>query len=138
LIQFPSKITADYFKQVAAILKKTAAGNGHWQLCAEFRHPSWYTAKAFSMLARYNTSIVLHDMPTAAISNPDTQARVLYYRFHGPAGDYKGSYSKAKLDSYVADIKLSLIAGKDVYVYFNNTMGSAFANAQYILHKAMV
>ncbi|MEO5684868.1 MAG: DUF72 domain-containing protein [Chitinophagaceae bacterium] len=140
LIQFPGKITADYFKQVNAILKQTAAGNveSRWKICVEFRHGSWYNAKTFSMLAKWKASVVLHDISKGAINTPGPETQVIYYRFHGPAGDYKGSYSPLQLKKYLVDIKASLKSGKDVYVYFNNTMGNAFANAQYVLKSVPV
>ena len=137
LIQFPGKITADYFDQVESILNQTATSNheNQWKICVEFRHNSWYNAKTFLMLTRWNASIVLHDMRKGAIFAPVQETQVIYYRFHGPKGDYRGSYSKAKLKRFIADIKESLMEGRDVYVYFNNTMGSTFDNAQYLLQS---
>ncbi|MNI88001.1 hypothetical protein D3C73_1452560 [compost metagenome] len=49
-------------------------------------------------------------------------------RFHGPEGDYKGSYEDAVLHEYSGYIKEWLAEEKEVYVYFNNTIGSAIAN----------
>jgi uncharacterized protein YecE (DUF72 family) len=50
-------------------------------------------------------------------------------RFHGPEGNYRGSYTDEFLKEKAIDIKRWSGEGKDVYVYFNNTAGEAFENA---------
>ncbi len=60
----------------------------------------------------------------------------IYFRFHGPKGDYRGSYSIEFLEEQAEKIESLLHDGKDVYAYFNNTMGNAFENAMSL--KAMV
>ncbi|MNU04703.1 hypothetical protein D3C72_2492280 [compost metagenome] len=49
-------------------------------------------------------------------------------RFHGPEGNYKGSYEDSFLQEYSFYIKDWLDEGKEVYVYFNNTVGAALDN----------
>ncbi|MEJ7589534.1 MAG: DUF72 domain-containing protein, partial [Ferruginibacter sp.] len=56
-------------------------------------------------------------------------ARFIYLRFHGPAGDYRGSYDTDFLRDQYERIMDWQANGKDVYAYFNNTIGSAFENA---------
>jgi uncharacterized protein YecE (DUF72 family) len=53
-----------------------------------------------------------------------------YLRYHGPKGDYRGSYTGAFLREEARKIATWRGAGKDVYVYFNNTAGDALANAR--------
>jgi len=53
----------------------------------------------------------------------------VYLRFHGPAGDYKGGYTDAQLQQYAMRIHAWMEEGKEVYVYFNNTIGDALQNA---------
>jgi uncharacterized protein YecE (DUF72 family) len=57
------------------------------------------------------------------------KAGFVYLRFHGPKGDYRESYSDQFLKSKAEEIRGWLSEGKDVYTYFNNTIGSAFDNA---------
>jgi uncharacterized protein YecE (DUF72 family) len=60
----------------------------------------------------------------------------MYYRFHGPTGNYRGTYDEQFLRQQAQKMRASLTLGRDVYAYFNNTMGSAFQNAMDL--KAMV
>ena len=56
------------------------------------------------------------------------KSMAIYVRFHGPQGDYRGTYDEAFLHEYAAYIYEWLVEGKSVFVYFNNTMGKAFDN----------
>ena len=60
----------------------------------------------------------------------DLQADFIYVRFHGPTGNYRGSYSDDVLSEYAGYIMDWVDEGKIVYVYFNNTAGDAFNNLQ--------
>jgi uncharacterized protein YecE (DUF72 family) len=50
-------------------------------------------------------------------------------RFHGPKGDYRGSYEDGVLKGKAEEITQWADQGKDVYSYFNNTAGNAYENA---------
>jgi uncharacterized protein YecE (DUF72 family) len=132
LIQFPASITIDFINKVSAILERLHKTDPqhHWRKCVEFRHTSWYTGATNTMLDNYKASLVLHDMPASAISIPHTKADFVNLRFHGIKGDYKGTYDHDLLQDYTVKIKNWLQQGKDVYAYFNNTIGNAFENAQ--------
>ena len=131
LLQFPGKITVDYFNDVENILDKIRQSDkrNEWKIAVEFRHASWYMAETFELMDDYHASVVLHDIPKGKNSELGKSAGFVFIRFHGPAGDYRGSYSKEQLKAYAIKIKSWLKQGKDVYAYFNNTMGSAFENA---------
>lgn len=132
LIQFPASITVDYLPAIKMILdqiKKQNTGAQPWRLAFEFRHTSWYTKPVYSLLNKHSASIVLHDKPGSAIVEPPVKADFVYLRFHGPNGDYRGSYSDDLLHERAEQINGWLDNGKDVYVYFNNTMGSVLENA---------
>lgn len=134
LVQFPASIKADRSVQVLEILKHLIQLNENrkWKICVEFRDAGWYRNDfILSMLHGLNVSVVVHDMPasqtqTCIAGNP------VYIRFHGVAGDYRGSYSDQFLESYALQISHWLTSEKDVYVYFNNTIGEAFRNAQFL------
>ena len=95
----------------------------------EFRSATWYNVKTFKLLNTYNASLVLHDMPNSNNLKSDIPFSFAYFRFHGHFGDYKGSYTEQFLTEQAKKITALLNDKKDVYVYFNNTMGSAFENA---------
>jgi len=131
LIQFPGKITLDYFDKVELILQEIQHldPTGQWRIAVEFRNASWYTGETSELLDEYSATIVLHDFAKARNFNMAGKAGFVYLRFHGPKGDYRESYSDQFLKSKADEIRGWLSEGKDVYTYFNNTMGSAFDNA---------
>lgn len=100
-----------------------------WKLAVEFRHSSWYTPAVLHLLDTCWASVVLQDMPDSAITSPNENGFV-YIRFHGPAGDYKGGYTHEYLQVFAKRISAWLAEGKDLYVYFNNTIGDAIANTK--------
>jgi len=130
LIQFPKSLTAIYFQQLVnlLIILKDAGADQDWKLSFEFRHKSWYRENVYALLKEYNAGIVVHDMPASAPPLIENNADFVYLRFHGPTGDYKGSYSNDFLHEYAQYINEWHAKGKSVYVYFNNTMGDAVKN----------
>ena len=132
LIQLPPSITFQYLQEVDNILQQLQNSNeqNSWQLAIEFRHSSWYQDSVYAMLNKYNTSLVLHDMPLSKtpIIRPTTE--FVYFRFHGPTGNYNGGYSEKFIQHYVDLVQVLVSEGKDVYIYFNNTIGGALQNAQ--------
>ena len=131
LVQFPGKITLDHFNEVAAILERigSAADGKRCRIAVEFRHKSWYCGETYELLNTHQATLVLHDMPKSRVTEDLTDAAFVYLRFHGPAGDYRGTYTNAVLKQKAADIKRWARQGKEVYVYFNNTIGTAFDDA---------
>lgn len=129
LIQFPGKVTFDYFSRVEALLEQIHEAH-KWNIVVEFRHSSWYTGETNELLDQYKASFVLHDIPKGKNNDLNKKAAVAYIRFHGPTGDYRGSYDDNVLLNQAALISNWLKKGKDVYAYFNNTIGDAFQNAR--------
>jgi len=134
LVQFPGKITFDYFNKVEQILKKLTSEDSasEWKKAVEFRNNSWYVGETWDMLNYFGITAVLHDMPKAKIIESYDAAPFIYLRLHGPAGDYRGDYSNSFLKAIASSIKNWTAHNKDVYVYFNNTLGCAFDNAQFL------
>lgn len=132
LLQFPGKITFDYFSELEQILTSLAIldpGNT-WRMALEFRHASWLSGETKELLKEYNATMVLQDHSKNREMNPEPGAGFYYFRFHGPKGDYRGSYDEAFLREKATNIRQLLSNGKDVYAYFNNTMGNAYENAR--------
>lgn len=90
----------------------------------EFRHPSWYTAAIFRMLAEHNISLCIsdhHDAPSPWKRTAD----FIYIRGHGPGGRYKGHYSAEALSAWAKQLKSWKKRGYDTFVYFDNDQKSA-------------
>jgi len=132
LIQFPTSVKIELRREVKNILKQVHALNSApgWNICVEFRDINWYIGPVYELLDRYEASVVMHDMPGSKPPVSDEATRVVYLRFHGPDGNYRGGYSQEFLEGYAALIRTWLAKDKDVYAYFNNTIGTAFEDAQ--------
>ncbi|MEO8404256.1 MAG: DUF72 domain-containing protein [Chitinophagaceae bacterium] len=130
LIQFPGKITLDYFERVEQIMQELHQYDeaNEWRKAVEFRNNSWYTGEAWELLDEFNAAMVLHDIPKSKMMDVRGKANFIYIRFHGPKGDYRDSYTDQFLKDRADEFKEWTKEGKDVYAYFNNTIGSAFEN----------
>lgn len=130
LIQFPASLknqNLDQFQHLLQIVQKFNTDN-LWKVAIEFRDSSWYTKETYKLVEECNWTIVIHDKTRASVPAEPLSCSTVYIRFHGPAGDYRGSYDDAFLHEYSTYICEWLIEGKFVFVYFNNTMGQAFEN----------
>jgi uncharacterized protein YecE (DUF72 family) len=132
LIQFPASISDKFIPEVEAILMLIHKLNSQsqWTPVVEFRHNSWYQASTYEMLDSYNSSLVIHDMPNSKTPIDYEPNQLAYFRFHGPTGRYNGSYSDDFISQQAKQINHWKRSGKEIYVYFNNTMGDALKNAQ--------
>ncbi|GAA4461173.1 DUF72 domain-containing protein [Nemorincola caseinilytica] len=131
LVQFPASIKASYMRHVQRLLQdilQSGKADG-WALAVEFRDRSWYRDEVYEMLEQYRATIVIHDMPRSATPEIDMQTDTVYLRFHGERGDYKGDYENDILRGYADKVKDHIAEGKNVYAYFNNTLGAAVHNA---------
>lgn len=131
LVQFPAKISFEYYNKVEQILEGLQQQDPHnaWHKAIEFRNPTWYVNETHELLDEYNASLVLHDMPKSKNTDLNKKAAILFIRYHGPKGDYREGYSDSFLREQFKQIQQWLKAGKEVYAYFNNTIGDAFQNA---------
>lgn len=129
LVQFPASITIAYRSQMEKLLHDLNEANTDvWPIAIEFRSKTWYRDDIYQLLDGYRMSIVLHDMPASATPMLDQDTDFIYLRFHGPNGGYRGSYTDDFLYEYASYIRDWQADGKNVYVYFNNTMGDAIQN----------
>ena len=131
LIQFPGKISLEYFERVEEILYQLENEDAtkEWKKAIEFRNPTWYVGETKEMLNEFGATMVLHDIPKARLVEYHGEPSFVYLRFHGPKGDYRGSYEDKVLKEKSEEIRQWASEGKDVYVYFNNTAGNAYENA---------
>ena len=130
LVQFPpglKYISRHQFQSLVTVIR-TYDSRMTWKISFEFRDRSWYREELFRILEENNCGMVFHDMASSQPPMDDTSADHIYLRFHGPEGNYRGSYEDHFLREYATYITEWLYDGKDVYVYFNNTMGDAIRN----------
>jgi len=132
LVQFPPSIKIENINAVEQLLLtlKKAGANKSWKIAIEFRNPSWYHNEGYDLLHAYKTVLVLHDLPASATPILESKSEIMYLRFHGPGGRYRGSYTDDFLLQYAGYIKKWKKEGKSIYIYFNNTMGDAINNLQ--------
>jgi|SRR6185503_5390010 len=129
LVQLPPSFTLDIV-QLGGLLStfESIDRDLRWPLTVEFRHASWYTDQVFELLDSYNVAMVLHDIRKCPAPVELTSDQLVYVRFHGPEGGYRGSYSDQFLEEYASYIREWMSEGRTVYAYFNNTMGSSVQN----------
>lgn len=134
LIQFPGKITLEYFAKVEEILSgiRQYDASNEWRLAVEFRNESWYIRETTELLNEMGAAMVLHDFSKAKISTVSDNAEFSYLRFHGPEGNYRESYSDDVLIEKSVFIHELSSSERDVYVCFNNTAGNAYGNALFL------
>jgi uncharacterized protein YecE (DUF72 family) len=130
LVQFPPSITIACLVQLEYLLSvvRNIDADEEWKLAVEFRHRSWYNDDVYELLQKYKASFVIQDMPASVSPLISLSDDFVYLRFHGPNGGYRGSYADDFLYEYAQYIKEWLAEGKNVYTYFNNTMGNAINN----------
>lgn len=130
LLQFPPSFTVDKIEQLKNLLMvfNEIPQNSTWKLALEFRNKTWYTPEVYQVLHQYNAILVRHDMTGVETLDLNFDNDVIYLRFHGPEGRYRGSYSDEFLRKISTYLKRFQLKNKAVYVYFNNTMGDAFNN----------
>lgn len=132
LIQFPPSVHARQLDKVESLIQSIRLfdKSQRWRLVVEFRRDNWYQDATYTMLENNNVALAIHDMPGSQTPLDYQSSEVIYYRFHGPTGHYTDSYGAEDIQRHAARIKALKKTGKDVYVYFNNTIGGAFENAQ--------
>ncbi len=130
LIQFPPSLTIlniDQLKNLLQCIRK-ADRDKQWLTAVEFRNKSWYQQEVYDLLDEDTISLVIHDHPSSVTPLIKSATELVYLRYHGINGDYKGSYTNEFLQDRALQIENWLKDGKTVYTYFNNTIGDAVKN----------
>jgi len=132
LVQFPPSIRIANLPQLSRLMAvlREHDPDQDWKIALEFRHPSLYVDEIMELLEEYGLGMVTHDKGAAASPLDDLDTGFRYLRFHGPNGNYRGSYPDDVLAEFAGYVAEWLLEGKEVFVYFNNTMGEAYANLQ--------
>jgi len=97
----------------------------------EVRHKSWHTDEALDLLREYDITFVIASAGKRWPYLETTTNEIVYLRLHGDERLYSSLYSDERLEQYAFMINDWLLDGKEVWVFFNNTMfGSAIQNAK--------
>jgi uncharacterized protein YecE (DUF72 family) len=121
---FNKEVTEDFFK----LLREKYPSQ---TFALEVRHKTWFTPEAIELMQEYQISFVISSagkrFPGLEIATTDT----VYFRLHGDEKLYSSSYSDEKLEKYAFMIKDWLLDGKEIWVFFNNTiLGHAITDSQ--------
>lgn len=138
LVQFPAGTTLNLsqLKKLLGCIQKNNV-NYAWRVCVEFRHTSWYCTETYKLLQKQKAGMVIHDMPKSATPPVTPWTKFVYLRYHGQAGDYRGSYPADFLEQQACLASNWIKSGRIVYAYFNNTIGDAVTNVADITKLVM-
>lgn len=130
LVQLPPSIKIANLSRLARLMYslRECDPDQEWKIALEFRHPSLYVDEIMQLLEEQGLGMVIQDKGTAASPLDSVNPGFCYLRFHGPDGNYRGTYREDVLAEYASYLTEWLREGKQVYVYFNNTMGEAYGN----------
>ena len=130
LVQFPPSVRIMHLSQLNLLMAVLRDNNldMEWKIALEFRHPSLYIQEVYELLETYQLGMVIHDKFPANSPIIDSYQDFIYLRFHGPDGNYRGSYEDDVLYEYAIYINKWHCEGIKVFAYFNNTMGEAYSN----------
>ena len=132
LLQLPGGTKSEQYGRLESLLSDLSGHkliNG-WKLAVELRDTSWYINETWELLNEFKAGLVYHDLPKSRTPGIELKANWIYLRYHGPTGNYRGSYETGKLETDAGDIRNWLKTGKSVYAYFNNTLGAAITDLQ--------
>lgn len=134
LIQFPPSLGREYSSQLENLLSCITDSDPaqDWKVAVEFRNTSWYQENVYDLLDFHKATMVIQDIPKSATPLLTPKSDFVYLRFHGPTGNYRESYSEDFLKEYAFLINEWKEEGKTVFVYFNNTMGDAYNNLEFL------
>ena len=101
----------------------------------EPRNASFEATEAIEILSRHNAALVMADSAGKHPFFDHVTADFTYVRLHGSPRIYYSNYSEADLEEWAARLRPMLEAGRDCYVYFDNTAaGHAPTNALALEH----
>jgi uncharacterized protein YecE (DUF72 family) len=97
----------------------------------EARHVSWFGEEVQDQLRDYQITWVIASAGKRFPSLQTTTSNTVYLRLHGEERLYASAYSEEQLERYAFMVQDWLQDGKQVWVFFNNTMyGSAVLDSK--------
>ncbi|WP_210493164.1 DUF72 domain-containing protein [Patulibacter sp. SYSU D01012] len=114
LWQLPERFPRDDDRLQAAI-ELLPPGRHAW----EFRHPSWFCAPVYDLLARHGMALAYGDHPDRPFQEERLTADFAFVRFHHGHRGRRGNYSRSELEAWAGRLE-RLARGAEVFAYFNN------------------
>lgn len=97
----------------------------------EARHKSWFTEEAQELLQDHAMAWVITSAGKRFPGFETTTTNTVYLRLHGEEKLYTSAYTDEQLERYAFMVHDWLLDGKQVWVFFNNTiLGNAVLNAE--------
>jgi uncharacterized protein YecE (DUF72 family) len=93
--------------------------------CFEFRHPSWFVADVYALLAEHGAALAIGDSPERPFQTHEFTADWTFVRFHRGRRGRGGNYSATELHEWARRLK-RWRRQVEVFAYFNNDQ-KAFA-----------
>ena len=90
----------------------------------EIRHPTWDRPELVEMLAPHNVALVVAESAGRFPEPHELTADFVYARLHGDQELYVSAYSDLALNRWASRFR-EWSVGRDVFVYFDNTMRGA-------------
>ena len=87
----------------------------------EVRHATWLTPPALELMRHHRVALVVADTAGKHPFALHETAHFVYVRLHGSAELYRSRYTDAELRRWARRVRRWDAAGKDVWVFFDNT-----------------
>ncbi|WP_242928785.1 DUF72 domain-containing protein [Pontibacter vulgaris] len=101
------------------------------QFALEARHRSWFTEESLDLLKEYDITFVIASAGKRFPGHETTTNDTAYLRLHGDEKLYSSAYTDEQLERYAFMVNDWLLDGKEVWVFFNNTIiGNAITDAE--------
>lgn len=122
--RFDGKISRAFYQ----LLRDTYPGQS---FALEARHASWFVEESLDLLREYHITWVITSGGKRFPGLETTTTDTAYLRLHGDERLYASAYSEEQLERYAYMVQDWLQDGREVWVFFNNTMfGNAVTDAQ--------
>ncbi len=129
LIQLPGSLHFD-FGVVADFFRLLRGKYPDPVFALEARHTSWFTDEAQELLQEHAITWVISSAGKRFPKLETTTTDTVYLRLHGDERLYFSAYTDEQLERYAFMVHDWLLDGKEVWVFFNNTIvGNAVLNA---------
>jgi uncharacterized protein YecE (DUF72 family) len=116
LFQLPPRFPADPERLDAFLALLPAKARA----VVECRDPSWHDEAVYAVLRRHNAAFCPFELGRQRGPRIAT-ADFVYVRLHGRKSGYRGRYSDTALADWAGWLRDNMAAGRDAYVYFDNT-----------------
>lgn len=122
LVQIPPSLHYDLTLLADFLVELETARSGvDLRVVLEFRDPEWLCPALFELCDRHGVAVCGSDLPRSLSLEPN-DADFVYLRRHGPDGRVHDPYPADLIARDADDIAGYLDAGRDVYVFYHNTV----------------